>query len=103
MVVATAGSGYLTAPTIAFTGGAGASAAATATLSSEAAVSQVFRAIVPIADCVISEITFAGQVNGVNYHEDSKIIGKTLTKGITYPIFGSSIKLSSGSAIILLR
>lgn len=115
VVVVTGGAGYLTAPTIDFTGGAGSSAAATATLDSGAttALAIPFSEIVPQTDSVISAITFPTGVavrdddNSVAvqspYTGDASVIGKTLTAGRLYRIYGTSVTFSSGTGYLIRR
>lgn len=102
ITLVTAGEGYLTAPTIGFSGGAGSGAAATATLAAFTTVAK-FDQIIPLADCVISAITHPTSVMSGSYTANDAIVGKTLTKGIIYTIYGDSVTLSSGHAILRLR
>lgn len=104
ITLVTTGKGYLTAPTIAFSGGAGASAAATATLGTTATTAD-FDEITPLANAVISSITFATRVAGGRplYAGDTSIIGKTLTAGTAYKVYGTAITLTSGHALLRLR
>lgn len=108
VVVVTGGNDYLTAPSVAFSGGAGSSAAATATLASVPAIAQQIRAIIPITATVISAITFptsigsAGDGDG-SYSGDLGIIGKTLAVGVEYKIYANSFAVSSGNGIAILR
>lgn len=102
VVVSSGGTGYLTAPTVTLTGGGGSSGAATATLAAFAAVDVRFSVIIPLADSVIESVTLASGGSPA-YVGDNGIIGKTLTKGIPYPVKGSNIKLASGHALLLLR
>lgn len=64
-----------------------------------------FRAVIPLAsNAVIDAITFPARISGAgNYSGHSAIVGKTLTAGVEYPIFGDSIQLDSGSCIVILR
>lgn len=63
-----------------------------------------FRAVIPLASTVIDTITFPTRLAAAgNYSGDTAIQGKTLAANIRYPIFGKSIKLASGSCIIILR
>jgi hypothetical protein len=115
VALSTAGSGYLTAPTVTFTGGAGSSAAATATLGSQATAANAvsFKSITPLTSSVISAITFptstqrapnaTGPATSDVYSGSTGIIGKTLTAGVTYPIFGDSVTFASGTGILSLR
>jgi hypothetical protein len=106
VVVTSAGSGFASAPTVVFTGGAGSSAAATATLNSAATGANAFkfRAITPVTSTVISAISFPTSLDKTGaYYGDADIIGKTLTAGVTYPIYGNSVTLSSGTAVLTLR
>lgn len=102
VVVSTAGSGYLTTPTVTLTGGAGSSAAATATLAAVPAVDAKFSYIVPLADTVLSAITYSTAA-APPYSGDSSLIGKTLTKGVSYPVKGNAATIASGHAMFLLR
>jgi hypothetical protein len=115
IVLTQPGAGYLTAPTIAFSGGGGTSAAATATLDGGATAANVvaFSEITPQTDSVISAITFPEQVPAVDrgsgvresflYSGDRGIIGKTLTAGRTYRIAGTSVTFASGTGSLVLR
>ena len=56
-----------------------------------------FKAVIPLANAVISAITFD---TNAGYAGDSAIVGKTLTAGVVYPIHGKSITLTSGSVFL---
>lgn len=115
IVLTSSGTGYLTAPTIAFSGGAGSGAAATATLDSAATGANAvkFYEIMPQTDSVISAITFPDNVPADDtetgarrvfpYQGDRSIIGKTLTAGRVYRIFGNSVTFSSGTGYLSIR
>lgn len=63
-----------------------------------------FRAVIPLEATVINTITFPTKLAAAgNYSGDTAIQGKTLAANIKYPVFGTSIKLTSGSCIIVLR
>ena len=114
VVVSSPGHGYASAPTVVFTGGGGSAAAGTAVLDGQGTAANVasFREIRPATDSVISAITFprsvtqGGQYGGaqqvLNYQSDGGIVGKTLTAGRTYQLFGTGVTFSSGTGIITL-
>lgn len=102
VTVTSGGSGYSSAPTVAFSGGGGSSAAATATLASVAATTANFCRILPLADCVVEEITLVTKIGGKTYSAET-LVGKTLKASVPYDVYGSAIKLSSGTAILFLR
>lgn len=115
VVLSSSGVGYLTSPSVAFSGGAGSSAAATATLGAGATSANVvdFSEIQPATDSVISAITFPSGLpdkdgpEGVGvsrtYTGHYGIIGKTLTAGRTYHVYGSSVTFSSGTGLLIRR
>lgn len=102
VVVSDGGEGYASAPTVSFSGGGGSSAAASATLTTIVAADVKFRAIIPITDTVIDEIETPSRIIG-GYSGDETIEGVTLTAGKEYPVFGSSILLTSGVCLVVLR
>lgn len=61
-----------------------------------------FSAIIPITTAVIAEITFPTKIKP-SYTGDQAVVGKSLTVGVTYPIFGDVIKLTSGSVMLIAR
>ena len=61
----------------------------------------VIGGITPLEDTVIASCTHATSANGVEAYvgDASNLAGKTLTKGVFYPIPFTAITLTSGSAI----
>ena len=103
VVVTNSGHGFTSAPTVAFSGGGGSSAAATATLTTITATEVKFRSIIPLSSTVIDEIELPARTYDANYSGDSDVEGVTLAAGIEYPVYGNSILLESGLAILILR
>lgn len=40
-------------------------------------------------------------LHGTSYTVDSALVGKALTKGVAYPIFGTAITMSTGDAMLI--
>lgn len=95
---------YTSAPTVTFSGGAGANAAGTAVLAALPTHTVDFCQILPITDTVVDTVTFFTRVRSTGtYSGDVGLAGKTLKAGVPYNVFGKTIKLASGTAIVLKR
>lgn len=67
-------------------------------------VTEKFVAVIPLESTVINTITFPTKLAaGGAYRGDTAIQGKTLAANVRYPVFGNSIKLTSGSVMLVLR
>lgn len=70
--------------------------------TSEATVK--FRGVLVLSNAVISAISFPTRLGSAgNYSGDSAIVGKTLTAGVFYPVYGDTITLASGSVVLIKR
>ena len=61
-----------------------------------------FCKLIPLtADAVIGGITHVASVDHYAYEGDEDLIGLPLTKGVAYPLFGTSVTMSTGSAMLI--
>lgn len=100
IAVTDGGRGFTSAPTVVFSSG---SAAATVTLAALPLEDVKFRAIIPLSSTVIDTLTVPTKTSVGSYGGDDTLEGVTLAAGVTYPVYGNQIKLTSGLALLILR
>lgn len=66
-------------------------------------VTAKFQAFMPLESTVIDTITFPATTAKGTYNGDAAINGKTVAANVVYPVWGKTIKLTSGSVLLILR